>query len=185
MSVLVSVILATHNRANMLSTAVNSILLQTYKNLEIIVVVDGCNDNTMKVLEKYNDDNRFKIIFSESNVGGAQARNLGINKSRGDFLVFLDDDDSWLPEKVSKQLKAFQEHDDVCIVGCNYYNFKDGGYLYYELNKNSYRKFLIKPETYHFLPQTSKCHKESYYDCIASELNELDYQGICEKKCIH
>ena len=70
-------------------------------------------------------------------------------------------------------------------LGVRYYNFKDGGHLQYELDKNSYRKILIQPESYHFLPETSKCHNESYYDCIASELDRFDFkQTLCRRKCI-
>ena len=70
-------------------------------------------------------------------------------------------------------------------LGSIYYDFKDGSYLYYKLDKNSYREVLIIPESYYFLPETSKCQKESYYDCIASELDRFDFkQTSCRKKCI-
>ena len=70
-------------------------------------------------------------------------------------------------------------------VGSPLVKFKDGNYLYYKLEKNSFKKFLIKPESYNFLSQTSKCHQESYYDCLASELDKFDFnQTNCTTKCI-
>ena len=125
MTDLVTVIVPTHNRCDMLENAIKSILLQTYENIEIIVVVDGCTDCTEKILENFKQDNRFKIIVSQINIGGAEARNFGIDSATGEYLAFLDDDDYWHENKVSKQVKAFQEHENVCIVGCNYYSMKD------------------------------------------------------------
>jgi len=125
MTDLVTVIVPTHNRCDMLENAIKSILLQTYEKIEIIVVVDGCTDCTVNILEKYKQDNRFKIIVSQIKIGGAEARNFGIDSATGEYLAFLDDDDYWHENKVSKQVKAFQEHENVCIVGCNYYSMKD------------------------------------------------------------
>ena len=61
----------------------------------------------------------------------------------------------------------------------------DGEQLRFRVNKNTFKEFWIKPETYNFLPQTSKCHQESYYDCLASELDKFDFsQTSCTTKCI-
>ena len=70
-------------------------------------------------------------------------------------------------------------------LGSKFSKFKDGDYLRYEMQKNSSKYFLIKPESYIFLPETSKCHQESYYDCLASELDKFDFnQTNCTTKCI-
>jgi glycosyltransferase involved in cell wall biosynthesis len=122
----VSVILPTHNRSLLLGKAIESILLQTHPNLEIVIIVDACTDETEYILCKYKDDARFKIIVSKKNLGGAEARNIGIKNASGEFLAFLDDDDTWLPDKVSKQLEVLQTRGDVCLVGCNFLNIRDG-----------------------------------------------------------
>ena len=63
--------------------------------------------------------------------------------------------------------------------------FEDGDYFKYVLQKNTFKEFMIKPESYYFLSETSKCHKESYYDCLASELARFDFnQTACKTKCI-
>jgi len=117
---LVSVIVPTYNRANMLPRAIESIQKQTYKNIEIIVIANGCNDNTEEVInslqEQYN--NIVFLNFKES-LGGAEARNKGLDIAKGEFIAFLDDDDEWLENKLEKQLEILK-NSDYCIVGCNY-----------------------------------------------------------------
>ena len=104
---LVSVIIPTHNRAEMLNRAVNSVLAQTMKDFELIVVSDGSTDNTQEVLEKIKDQ-RVCFLKHESEKGAAAARNTGIQASRGRYIAFLDDDDEWLPTKLEHQVLVIQ-----------------------------------------------------------------------------
>jgi glycosyltransferase involved in cell wall biosynthesis len=104
---LVSVIIPTHNRAAMLNRAVNSVLTQTMKDFELIVVSDGSTDNTQEVLEKIKDQ-RVYFLKHESEKGSAAARNTGIYTSRGKYVAFLDDDDEWLPTKLERQVLVIQ-----------------------------------------------------------------------------
>jgi glycosyltransferase involved in cell wall biosynthesis len=100
----VSVIIPTYNRAEMLIRAIRSVLKQTYEDYEIIVVDDGSTDDTAKVMKAYEND-KFKYIRYSLNKGGAFARNLGLDSSRGKYIAFLDSDDEWLPTKLEKQTK--------------------------------------------------------------------------------
>ncbi|WP_252379816.1 glycosyltransferase family 2 protein [Desulfovulcanus ferrireducens] len=104
---LISVIIPTFNRGQYIVDAVNSVLNQTWKKLELIVVDDGSNDQTRALLEKIKDK-RFHYFYQE-NKGVSSARNFGLKKARGDFLALLDSDDYWLPEKLSVQLKFMLE----------------------------------------------------------------------------
>jgi glycosyltransferase involved in cell wall biosynthesis len=104
---LVSVIIPTHNRAEMLNRAVNSVLTQTMKDFELIVVSDGSTDNTQEVMEKIKDQ-RVCFLKRESEKGAAAARNTGIQASRGKYVAFLDDDDEWLPTKLERQILVIQ-----------------------------------------------------------------------------
>lgn len=99
---LVSVIIPTYNRSKLITRAVDSALRQTYPNCEIIVIDDGSTDDTPQVLASYED--RIKYIFQE-NSGHAAARNTGIRAARGQWVAFLDSDDIWLPEKLSRQIE--------------------------------------------------------------------------------
>ena len=104
---LISVIIPTYNRAHFLREAIDSVLTQTYKNLELIVVDDGSTDNTSEIIRKFTDK-RIDYIC-EGHGGTSAARNRGIRKANGSYIAFLDSDDIWLPEKIEKQLKIFQE----------------------------------------------------------------------------
>lgn len=99
----VSVVIPTYNRAEMLIRAIQSVLRQTYKDYEIIVVDDGSTDSTPSVIKEY-EHNEIKYIRNNSNKGGAFARNLGLDHSNGKYIAFLDSDDEWLPTKLEKQI---------------------------------------------------------------------------------
>jgi len=101
---LVSVVIPTFNRPAMLARAIESVLNQTYTNLEIIVVDDASEGDIEAVVRSFSDE-RIKLIRHEHNQGGSAARNTGIWHSRGRYIAFLDDDDEWLSQKTEKQLE--------------------------------------------------------------------------------
>lgn len=103
----VSVIIPTYNRAEFLSTAITSVLNQTFQDFEIIVVDDCSKDNTPEVVSRFNDK-RIKYIRNETNKGEAGARNTGIVNSNSEYIAFLDDDDEWLPEKLELQVNLLK-----------------------------------------------------------------------------
>src|SRR5437899_12739946 len=100
---LVTALINTYNYGRFLPFAINSVLNQTYKNIEIIVVDDGSTDHTQEVLERYAD--RVRKIRT-TNGGQAQARNVGIPLARGELLMLLDADDAWLPGKVQRRVEV-------------------------------------------------------------------------------
>jgi glycosyltransferase involved in cell wall biosynthesis len=101
----VSVIIPTHNRADLLGAAITSVLKQTYQDFEIIVVDDASTDHTPEIIAAF-DNEKVRYIRHEVNKGDAGSRNTGILNSRGDYLALLDDDDEWLPEKLQMQVDA-------------------------------------------------------------------------------
>jgi len=121
---LVSVIIPTHNRASRLSKAVNSVLSQTFSNLEVIIVDDCSTDNTAnKAQELIQQDQRVKYFKQEQNQGAPAARNRGIKAAQGKYIGLLDDDDQYLPEKIEQQVKVFENASDD--VGLVYGGFKN------------------------------------------------------------
>jgi len=106
---LVSVIIPTYNRSHMLLRAVQSVLRQTYRSLECIVVDDGSSDNSIEKIRRQFQDKRLIFLRHDMNKNASSARNTGIAYSKGQFLAFLDDDDEWLPEKLQKQLSLIQK----------------------------------------------------------------------------
>jgi len=117
---LVSIIVPTNNRADLLSTALNSIMNQTYKNWETIVVANNCCDHTSAVMDRYLKNSRFHFINIPDAIGGAAARNVGLQKARGKYIAFLDDDDEWMADKLQIQLDVLLNHPGVAIVSSNF-----------------------------------------------------------------
>ena len=123
---LVSVIIPTYKRSNYeLERAIKSVMSQTYKNLEIIVIDDNANDvserrKTREIIKKYNSVNYYE---NQKNLGGALSRNYGIQLANGKYIAFLDDDDEFLPEKIEKQLMLFKEKEkenkNIALVYCH------------------------------------------------------------------
>ncbi len=101
-SPLVSIIIPTYNRAEWLVKSIGSVTSQTYSNWELIVWDDGSSDNTEYVVKSLNDDRIH--YFKNSNRGVSFARNRAIEKSCGDYLAFLDSDDQWVINKLSRQV---------------------------------------------------------------------------------
>jgi glycosyltransferase involved in cell wall biosynthesis len=109
---LVSVVIPTYNRWPMIAEAVQSVLSQTFKAFELIIVDDGSTDNTTRLLRSY--DSRLKI-FSQPRAGVAAARNAGVAMSRGKYIAFLDSDDLWSPAKLEIQADFMELNSGVHI----------------------------------------------------------------------
>jgi glycosyltransferase involved in cell wall biosynthesis len=119
---LVSVIIPTYNRGWCLNEALDSVFSQTYEMYELIVVDDGSTDDTGRRLSQYK-----KIsVITQTNQGVSTARNKGIESSRGDFIAFLDSDDSWFPEKLSVQMDFFMRHPEAEICQTQEIWVRDG-----------------------------------------------------------
>lgn len=113
-STLVSVIIPTYKRPDTLSRAIDSVLAQTYPNVEVLVVDDN-NPNTEgrqlteEIMSLYENNDRVKYIKHEHNKNGSAARNTGARSSKGDYIAFLDDDDEYTPSRIESMLKRFSE----------------------------------------------------------------------------
>ncbi|MDZ7362471.1 MAG: glycosyltransferase [candidate division KSB1 bacterium] len=109
---LVSVIIPTFNRADFLREAIDSVLAQTEKDFELIVVDDGSTDHTKEMLAAYGEPIHY--LF-QPNAGASAARNRGIRRARGRFIAFLDSDDLWQPKKLSRQIEWMAAHPDIML----------------------------------------------------------------------
>ncbi|MBV9928473.1 MAG: glycosyltransferase family 2 protein [Acidobacteria bacterium] len=103
----VSVVIPTYNRAPLLGRSVRSVLAQTYRDFELIVVDDGSTDETAAVVEGFEDPRVTYVRLARKGGAGA-ARNAGVRLARGRFLAFQDSDDEWLPSKLSQQMSEFE-----------------------------------------------------------------------------
>jgi len=142
----VSVIIPTYNRAHLVGRAIESVLNQTYKDFEIIVVDDGSTDNTEDIIRQFQEkDKRIKYIKHDKNKGGSAARNTGIKNSSGYFLSFLDSDDQWLPNKLEFEVKILNNNKNciICSTGHTFINEKNMKII----SKTSFKKQLVSQKT--------------------------------------
>jgi glycosyltransferase involved in cell wall biosynthesis len=115
----VTAVIPTRNRADLVCRAVESVLSQTMTELECIVVVDGPDPSTSEVLASITDP-RLKVVALETNVGGCEARNIGIRAARSEWIALLDDDDEWLPRRLETQLAAAASAEPVTMVASRF-----------------------------------------------------------------
>ena len=118
----ISVVIPVFNKGFILNETLNSVLQQTFTNFEIIIINDGSTDNSLEVLSKFND---LRIhVYSQENKGAAAARNLGIEKSSGEFIAFLDADDYWFPNHLEELIKLEKQYPN-CGCYCSRYQIKN------------------------------------------------------------
>lgn len=148
---LVSVIIPTYNREYSLTRSIESVLSQTYKKWELIIIDDCSTDNTVNIVEKFRaKDKRINFFKLEKNSGACVARNLGIKKAKGEFIAFLDSDDEYLPEKLKKQVEFFGNSKDpnLGVLSCGRVDYRDGVEYRKTLpeKKNDYYTSLLSKE---------------------------------------
>lgn len=115
----VSVILATYNGSRFLREAIESVLSQEYSNFELIIVDDASTDLEVgEILESYKkQDNRIISLRNQRNMERSWSKNIWVQHARGEYIAFIDDDDIWNKDKLSRQLQVLESHPDIGIVG--------------------------------------------------------------------
>ncbi len=118
---LVSVVMATYNDSiEYLNLSINSILEQSYKDIELVIIDDSNNDETLKYLiRKSKDDFRIKLVHNETKLGFVKSLNFGITISRGKYIARMDSDDISLPQRIEKQVEYLEKNKEVSILGAN------------------------------------------------------------------
>ena len=115
---MVSVIIPTYNREQVIGRSIASVLNQTYPYFELLIVDDGSVDRTKQVVEQISDE-RIRYIALDKNQGVGHARNIGMQEARYDFIAFLDSDDEWMPEKLELQMeKMLKSPEKLGAVYC-------------------------------------------------------------------
>jgi glycosyltransferase involved in cell wall biosynthesis len=146
---LVSIIIPTYNRAELLPRAIESCLRQTHSEIEILIVDDCSLDETRQVVENYKDP-RIKYFLHKNNLGVAAVRNTGLLNATGEFITFLDSDDEWMPEKVAHQLEIFKNNNSaIGLVFTNGYSEYENNFI---INKETPSKIIYNPQEDSFFP---------------------------------
>ena len=118
---LVSVIIPYYKKRNFIRDTLTSVTNQSYDNLEILIIYDDTNFNDYEFLQKISkSDSRIKIIKNEKKLGAGFSRNIGIERSKGKYIAFLDADDTWSPDKLKNQI-FFMKHNNYKISHTSYY----------------------------------------------------------------
>lgn len=122
MEPLVSVILPIYKGEDHLKEAIDSILNQSYKNLELILINDCSPDNSKTIIESYSDS-RITIIHNEKNLGLIGALNIGLENSKGKYIARMDQDDISLKDRFLEQVDFMEKNPEICVLGANYTTF--------------------------------------------------------------
>jgi len=185
---LVSVVMPAYMCANFIKYSIQSVINQTYKNIELIIVIDGCADKTKDIVNDYKlIDNRIKIIEHKVNLGISAARNTGICNSKGQYIAFCDSDDTWRKDKLENQISLiktsgqFMSHSSADVIDSNGYkigyrsmpvtidknNIRRRNYIVNSsavIDRNAYKEIYfndIKHEDYDLWLRLIKDHKSS------------------------
>lgn len=146
---LVSIILPTYNRTQYVKRAIESVLDQTYKNIELIIINDGSTDKTSEIISEFRKkDKRVSILTNKINLGFVKSLNNGITIARGKYIARIDDDDFWSdPKKLEKQIEFLENHPDYVLTGGGAIGINEKGkeifrYLLPEKDENI-RKYIL------------------------------------------
>ncbi len=121
--ILISVVIPLYNKEKTIVHTLSTVMSQTYKCFEVIVVNDGSSDNSVQLINDNYSDSRIRII-SQENSGVSVARNKGVEEAKGDWIAFLDADDEWLPDYLSTLMNALIKYPTAEMIGCSSY-YKD------------------------------------------------------------
>lgn len=161
---MISVIIPTYNRAKVLKKSIDSVLNQTFADIELIVVDDASTDDTDRLIKNINDK-RVRYIKLDKNLGACNARNVGVKHSIGEYVAFQDSDDIWYPEKLEKQYEYIKKN-DLDFVFCGMSRIK-----------------LEDPSKQYFYPNVDLDDSKSYFTQLLY-LNRVGTQTIlCKKEC--
>jgi glycosyltransferase involved in cell wall biosynthesis len=122
---MISILIPIYNSEKFLNQSISSVLNQTYKNFELLLVNDGSNDSSLKIIRNFSlEDSRIRVINFKKNCGMASALNKGISKAKFDLVIRMDADDIMLPNRVQKQLDFMIANSNVSVASClaNYIN---------------------------------------------------------------
>lgn len=176
-----SIIMATFNGENCVADAIKSILNQTYKDFEFIIVDDGSNDNTYEIIKKYaNSDNRIRIIRNICNIGLAKSLNKAIKQAKGQIIARQDDDDISLPNRLNLQVKFMEKNPNYSFCGCNgiIKQTKQELLKFFEF-KDILKNLILENCFYHSTIVIRKDYFERYGAYNEKYLYSQDYELFC------
>lgn len=134
---LVSVIITAYNRENFIIDAIDSVIAQTYKNWELIIIDDGSTDNTKEIIEKHLESEKISYYY-QSNQKQASALNAGLKYARGDWIAFLDSDNIWLPDRLTLGINCSLSNSGMGLIYGDIYTINEVGVRVSDKNMKRY-----------------------------------------------
>lgn len=125
-NIIISVYITNSNYGKYLEKSIQSVLKQTYKFIEIIIIDDASTDNSKKILKKYKTNTKITIIYNKKKKGLIRSSNIAIRATNGDFFLRLDADDYLHQNAIKEMYQNIKKSSDIALVFCDFYNFKDG-----------------------------------------------------------
>ncbi|MDE5894184.1 MAG: glycosyltransferase, partial [Acetatifactor sp.] len=144
----VSIIVPVYNAEKYIEETIRHVAAQTYRDWELLLVVDGSKDRSIQVIKDYQEaenESRLRIIDREENVGAAKARNIGLQKATGRYIAYVDADDLWMPEKLERELQFMKEKQAAFVFSGYEFADEDGigtGKVVHVPEQLNYRKAL-------------------------------------------
>ncbi|MEM8504569.1 MAG: glycosyltransferase family A protein [Cyanobacteria bacterium P01_D01_bin.1] len=172
---LVSVIIPTHDRQNLIEPAIRSVLHQTYENYELWIVDDASGDGTADWIAQHYP--QVQLIRLSENVGAAEARNVGIRAAKGTLIAFLDSDDHWAPNYLETQVRSLLDNPDASFVFCNHRE---------TLSNGTIKQYVYRPrQQYQDLVHRSLADVFIYtMSVVVVRKSALDECGLLDKRLI-
>lgn len=162
---MLSIVMSVYNGETTVGRSIESMLDQTYDDFEFIIIDDCSKDNTLEILNAYqNKDSRIKILRNEKNLGIAASLNKGIKESKGEWIIRMDDDDESLPDRLEKQVEYMQKNPDVDIFGAKC--------IFQDINGNE-----VKSYSPNYPPVTTEDIEKVFY-----RESPLMHNTICMRK---
>jgi glycosyltransferase involved in cell wall biosynthesis len=170
---LFSIVMPAFNSGRTIIASIESVLAQTHRNFELIIINDCSNDATTDILNSYYFDNRIKVIHNDINMGVAASRNKGIISAKGDYICFLDSDDIWYANKLERQLLFFKK--GYRVICSNYDVIDEDSRLIGQRNCPeiiTYKDMLRS----NFIGNLTGCYSTSYFGKVFQEkIGHEDY----------
>ena len=188
----VSIIIPSYNYALYIKKAIESVLKQTYKNWELIIIDDASTDNSLNVIKEYlKKDSRVKLIINEKNIGLASSLKKAIKFADGDWISFLESDDEFLPESIEEKVKAARLGADVIYTDVELFQDKDKK-AELELYFENVNKYLVKLDRSKFIDGFDKIITKSNiiptFSCVMVKkdlIQNCKYNAICKSGLDH
>lgn len=175
---LVSVVVASYNHARFLEQRIESLINQTYKNIEIIIIDDCSPDNSVEILRKYESNPKIKLIVRETNAGWITVSNQGVEISSGEFVIFANCDDKCEPEMIERLVESISSDSKIGISFCKSFMVDEFDRFLgddYEIREHSFRSMCVNDA---FI-QREKMTRFLLYSCVIPNLSAALIRRSC------